>query len=60
MPIESKIVVAPLDEPRRGPGGHWYKYRATSPEVEGVNGYGQTEFEARQTLKTLVLKIGEK
>lgn len=42
------IVVRWLDEPKRGPGGHWHHYEARKGDVVG---YGDTEREARQALR---------
>lgn len=39
------------DNLRRGPGGHWYCYRAWKPEIP-LSGYGQTALEAANDLRS--------
>lgn len=48
---DKRIRVEMLEEPKPGPGGHWFSYMASDPEYPDVQGYGQTAREALQNLK---------
>lgn len=44
--VEAEIKAYPLKEYKRGPGGHWFRYIAKSPNHPDKSGYGDTEREA--------------
>ena len=48
---DKRIRVEMLDDPKPGPGGHWFSYQASDPEYPDKIGYGQTAREAIQNLK---------
>lgn len=50
--IDSQHKVEWLDKPVRGPGGHWYKYKASNVPDDGTYGYGDTERQAVLELKS--------
>lgn len=52
--MDDYVDVEVLKRPKRGPGGHYYTYRACYANmILGVVGYGQTAMEARQSLTKL-------
>lgn len=48
---DGRVRVEMIEEPKRGPGGHWFSYVAYDPEYPNKLGYGQTAREALLDLK---------
>lgn len=46
------IQTAWLDEPKHGPGGNWFHYKAWREADESIVGYGTTAREAINDLKS--------